>query len=105
MNGFIFFIENVFFWAFVYIIVFMGCDTPAIVFTGFGFFLFYWIAKFFFQREGWDRVLWFYILNMIVTLSLLYYFITGSTYNKGLRNFFNSASRRYPVLEPYLKRC
>ncbi len=104
MNGLIFIIENVLFWIFVYIIVFMGCETPAIVFTGFGFFLFYWIARFFFMKEGWDRVLWFYVINMFVTISLLYYFITGAGVNKGLRNAFNSASRRFPVLEPYLRR-
>lgn len=83
----------------------MGCETPAIVFTGFGFFLFYWIARFLFTKEGWDRILWFYVINMFVTISLLYYFITGAGVNKGLRNVFNSASRRFPVLEPYLKRC
>lgn len=101
----ILFIENTVFYGFVYVIVFMGCETPAIVFTGFGFFLFYWIAKFFFQKEGWDRVLWFYVLNMFVTVSLLFYFIMGYSINKGFRYGFNAASRKYPFLEPYLKRC
>ena len=101
----IFFIENFVFWSFVYIIVFMGCETPAIIFSGFGLFLIYWIIRFLGQKEGWERVLWIYAFNMLICLVLLYYFITGSTPNKAVRSFLNSASRRFPALEPYVKRC
>lgn len=99
------FIENVVFWGFVYIIVFLGCETPAIVFTGFGFFLFYWIIRFIARKEGWERILWLYVFNMFVCLLLLYYFITGVSYQRGIRSFLNSVARRTPALEPYVKRC
>ena len=101
----ILFIENFVFWLFVYIIVFMGCETPAIVFSGFGFFLIYWIIRFIGGKEGWERVLWIYALNMLICIVLLYYFITGATPNKAVRSLLNSASRSFPPLEPYVKRC
>ena len=97
--------ENVIFWAFVYIIVFMGCDTPAIVFTGFGFFLFYWLFRFVFRKQGVDRVIWLYVVNMFVSILLLYYFMTGNTIQKSLRSFLNSTARKVPGIEPYVKRC
>ncbi len=105
MNVVVFFIENIVFWAFVYVIVFMGCETPSIIFTGFGFFLFYWIFRFIFQQSGADKVIWIYVINMFFTLLLLYYFITGTTLNKSMRSFLNSISRQSPSLEPYLKKC
>jgi hypothetical protein len=105
MNVVVFFIENIVFWAFVYIIVVMGCETPSIIFSGFGFFLFYWIFRFIFRQPGSDRIIWIYVLNMFFTLLLLYYFITGTTLNKSIRSFLNSVSRQTPSLEPYLKKC
>ena len=105
MDSFAFIIENIVFWAFVYIIVFMGCDTPAIVFSGFSLFLVYWILRFVFSKQGWDRIGWMYALNMFVTILLLYYFVTGATIGKTFRNYLNSAAQRYPPLSPYLKRC
>lgn len=101
----LFFIENIVFWAFVYIIVFMGCDTPAIVFTGFGFFLFYWLFKFVFQQKGANRYIWMYVVNMIISVMLLYYFMTGKTIQKSIRSTLNSVIRNVPDVEPYLKRC
>jgi hypothetical protein len=105
MNVVVFFIENIVFWTFVYVIVFMGCETPSIIFTGFGFFLFYWIFRFIFRQAGSDRIIWIYVLNMFFTLLLLYYFITGTTLNKSVRSFLNNISRQTPSLEPYLKKC
>ncbi len=101
----IFVIENVIFWGFVYIIVFLGCETPSIVFSGFGLFLFYWIIRFITKKEGWERILWLYAFNMLVCIMLLYYFMTGVSYQKGIRSFLNSIARRNPGLEPYVKRC
>lgn len=100
-----FFIENFIFWGFVYIIVIMGCETPSIVFTGFGFFLFYWIFRFIFRQPGAERFLWMYVLNMLFCILLLYYFLTGTTLNKSIRSFLNSITKQAPSLEPYLKRC
>jgi hypothetical protein len=105
MNSFVFFIENFVFWAFVYIIVIMGCETPSIVFTGFGFFLFYWIFRFISKQSGTDAFLWIYAINMIFCILLLSYFLTGVGLNKGIRSFLNSVSKQAPGLEPYLKRC
>lgn len=104
-NFFVYFIENIVFWVFVYFIVFLGCETPAIVFTGFGFFLFYWILRFIFSKEGIEAIVWLYAFNMFITILLLYYFITGSSLQKSLRSAMNSAAKRYPQLEPYFKRC
>lgn len=101
----LFVIENIVFWGFVYMIVFMGCETPAIVFTGFGFFLFYWLFKFVFQQQGMARLLWMYVVNMIITIMLLYYFLTGSSVQKSIRSGLNSLARRFPTVEPYVKRC
>ena len=101
----LYFIENILFWGFVYIIVFMGCETPAVVFSGFGLFLFYWIFRFIASKEGTERILWIHAFNLFVTILLLFYFITGSTIQKGMRSVLNSASRKYPSLEPYIKRC
>jgi hypothetical protein len=104
-DALMFFIENFVFWGFVYVIVFLGCETPAIVFTGFGLFLFYWFFRFIFRKEGWERILWLYVVNMIVCIMLLYYFLTGTSYTKSIRSAMNSAARRYPGLEPLVKRC
>jgi hypothetical protein len=100
-----FIIETVVFWAFVYLIVFMGCETPAIVFTGFGAFLFYWLFRFVAKQEGADKMIWIYVVNMIITIMLLFYFLTGSPIQKSIRNALNSAARKYPTLDPYVKRC
>lgn len=101
----LYFIETAVFWIFVYLIVFLGCETPSIVFTGFGFFLFYWIVRMLASKEGMDRVMWLYVANMLITILLLTYFMTGVSLQKVIRNGFNSAARRYPSLDPYLKRC
>ncbi len=101
----LFFVENFIFWGFVYLIVFMGCETPAIVFTGFGFFLFYWLFKFVFQQKGVNQVIWMYVANMIITVMLLYYFLTGASIPKAFRSGLNSLARRFPDVEPYVKRC
>ena len=100
-----FLIENVIFWGFVYLIVFMGCETPAIVFSGFGFFLFYWLFKFVFQQQGVSRYIWMYVVNMIITILLLYYFMTGNSLQKSIRSGLNSLARDFPRVEPYVKRC
>jgi hypothetical protein len=99
------FIENVVFWGFVYIIVFMGCETPAIVFTGFSFFLVYWFFRYVSKQEGSDRFLWLHVTNMIASILLLYYFVVGASFTTSLRSFMNSTIRKYPSMEPYLKRC
>ena len=101
----VFFIENILFWGFVYVIVFMGCETPAIVFSGFGLFLFYWIIRYISKQEGSDKFVWTYVLNMLVTIMLLYYFLTGASFTKSIRSSLNSFSRQFPGFEPYLKRC
>ncbi len=102
---FVFFIENGVFWAFVYFIVVMGCETPEIIFGGFTFFLFYWIIKAIVQRQGWERFILIYTLNMFVSLGLIYYFITGRSPRKGIRMFLNSVGRQYPSVEPLVSRC
>ena len=99
------FVENFLFWGFVYIIVFLGCETPAIVFSGFGLFLFYWLFRFISKKDGFERLLWIYVVNMLICLILLYYFLTGANPNKAVRSFLNSAARSMPALEPYVKRC
>ena len=99
------FIENVVFWGFVYVIVFLGCETPSIVFSGFGFFLFYWIIRALTKKEGWERVMYLYIFNMVITLMLLYYFLTGHSYQKAFRSLMNSAGREAPGLQMFFKRC
>ena len=83
----------------------MGCDTPAIVFTGFGFFFFYWIFKFVFRQRGMNQAIWMYVINMIFTIMLLYYFLTGASIQKSLRTGLNSLARSFPAVEPYVKRC
>lgn len=102
---FVFFIENGVFWAFVYFIVVMGCETPSIVFGGFTFFLLYWLIKAVVKREGWERFILIYSLNMMVSLGLLYYFITGRSPRKGIRLFLNATARQYPSIEPLVSRC
>jgi hypothetical protein len=102
---FTFFIENGVFWAFVYFIVVMGCETPSIVFGGFTFFLLYWVIKSIIQKEGWDRFILVYTLNMVVCVSILYYFVTGRSPRKGIRIALNSAARQYPSIEPLVSRC
>jgi hypothetical protein len=101
----VFFIENIVFWSFVFVIVFMGCETPAIVFTGFGLFLFYWLFRFVFRQEGAEKFMWLNAVNMVVSIFLLYYFMTGASLQKSVRGFLNSLARNRPSLEPYLKRC
>jgi hypothetical protein len=103
----VFFIENVLFWGFVYIIVFMGCDTPAIIFTGFGVFFFYWLFRFVFRKQGVDRMIWLYVINIILTIMLIYYFFTGSAKGaqKSIRSGLNSLAKNYPSMEPYVKKC
>lgn len=105
LTAILFLVENVFFWAFVYVIVFMGCETPAIVFSGFGLFLIYWLIRFVLRQEGDDKIIWLYVVNMIFTIMLLFYFLTGSPIQKSIRNALNSAARKYPSLDPYVKRC
>jgi hypothetical protein len=105
INLLIFLIENVLFWGFVFIIVIMGCETPSIVFSGFGLFLFYWIFRFIFRQPDSEKLMWIYVINMIFCILLLYYFMTGVGLNKSIRSFFNSVSKQAPGLEPYLKRC
>jgi hypothetical protein len=99
------FIENVVFWAFVYVIVFMGCETPAIVFSGFGLFLFYWIFRSIASKNGGDRIVWIYAVNMFICMLLLFYFLTGASMQRSIRSALNSAARNVPGLEPYVKRC
>jgi hypothetical protein len=101
----VFFIENFIFWGFVYIIVFMGCETPAIVFSGFGLFLFYWLFRLVASKDGWERILWIHVVNMIVCIMLLFYFLTGASMQRSIRSALNSAARNVPGLEPYVKRC
>jgi len=105
MEILVFFIETILFWGFVYVIVFMGCETPAIVFTGFSLFLFYWIFRFVLRQEGDTKYFVLYLVNMIITLMLLLYFLTGKSYQKMMRNSLNSLANTYPVLGPYVKRC
>jgi uncharacterized membrane protein len=99
------FVENFLFWGFVYIIVFLGCETPAIVFSGFGLFLVYWIFRFVARQQGPNQIIWIYVMNMVFTVLLLFYFITGGSISRTLRSGFNSVAKRYPTLEPYVKRC
>lgn len=105
MEILVFIIENILFWGFIYIIVFMGCETPAIIFTGFGLFLFYWLFRFVLRQEGPTKYFALYFLNMIITLMLLVYFLTGRSYQRMMRNSLNSLAKSYPGLEPYVKRC
>jgi hypothetical protein len=100
-----FLIENVLFWGFVLIIVVLGCETPAIVYSVFGLFLFYWLFRFVARQQGIEKFMWIYAVNMLLCILLLYYFMTGVSYQKSLRGFLNSAARRIPALEPYVKRC
>lgn len=105
MNWLAYLIENVIFWAFVYVIVFMGCDTPAIVFTGFGMFLIYWLFRFVSSKEGTEQMIWMYVINMILTFMLLFYFMMGMTVQRSIRMGLNSLARKMPAIEPYVKRC
>ena len=101
----LFFIENGLFWLFVYFIVAMGCETPTVVFTGFGFFLLYWVFRSASKQEGGNRLVAFYVINVVLTLLLSIYFVTGSSLQKSLRTALNSAAKRLPSLEPYVRRC
>jgi glucan phosphoethanolaminetransferase (alkaline phosphatase superfamily) len=105
METIAFFIENILFWGFIYVIVFMGCETPAIVFSGFGFFLVYWIFRYVARQKGETKWITLYVANMIVTVMLLVYFLTGKSYTKIMRNSLNSLTKSYPALTPYVKRC
>jgi hypothetical protein len=105
MNWFFTILETVVFWTFVYVIVFMGCETPAIVFTGFGLFLFYWLFRFVASKAGTDRLVWIYVTNLIVTVLLIFYFMTGMTVQKSIRIGLNSLARKIPTIEPLVKRC
>jgi hypothetical protein len=105
MNWFFTILETVVFWTFVYVIVFMGCETPAIVFTGFGLFLFYWLFRFVASKQGTDKLVWIYVANLIVTLLLIFYFMTGMTVQKSIRIGLNSLARKIPTIEPLVKRC
>lgn len=105
MNSFVTIIETVFFWGFVYMIVFLGCETPAIVFTGFGLFLFYWLFRFIASKEGTDKLVWVYVANLFITILLVFYFMTGMSLQRGIRMGMNSLARSVPTLEPLLKRC
>lgn len=105
MNWLFTILETVVFWSFVYLIVFMGCETPAIVFTGFGVFLFYWLFRFVASKAGTDRLVWIYVANLIVTILLIFYFMTGMTVQKSIRIGLNSLARKIPTIEPLVKRC
>lgn len=105
VNWLAYLIETVIFWAFVYVIVFMGCETPAIVFTGFGFFLIYWLFRFVASKQGTEMVVWLYVVNMFFTMMLLYYFMTGMSIQRSIRLGLNSLARKMPAIEPYVKRC
>lgn len=101
----VFIVENIVFWFFVYIIVFLGCETPQIVFGGFGFFLIYWLFRSVLKQKGFDKAIYLYVVNMVLTVLLLFYFMTGATIQKSMRNALNSAARKYPSLDPYVKSC
>ena len=90
-------IDTVIFWIFISVIVLLGCQTPAIVFTGLGIFLIYWIFRSLTSKEGSDRMIGLYVFNIFVCIFLLFFFLTGSP----LRRILNSAK----TLQPYLKRC
>jgi hypothetical protein len=105
LSTIVFLIETVVFWFFVYMIVFLGCETPSIIFSGFGLFLIYWLIRFVSKQEGSDKMIWMYVVNMVFTILLLFYFMTGSPIQKSIRNAMNSAARKYPSLDPYVKRC
>lgn len=101
----LYFVDTILFWGFVYVIVFMGCDTPQIIFGGFGLFLIYWILRFIFKQEGTTKMIWLYVFNLVITIFLLFYFITGVSVQKQIRMMMNSAARKYPTLDPYVRSC
>lgn len=68
-------LENIVFWSLVIVIAWYGSNTSEIVFMALFIFLIYWALRIVLSMRGFDRAVGIYTINIIVTVSLLYYFL------------------------------
>lgn len=68
-------LENIVFWCLVIYIAWNEKNTPAWAFVLLFVFVIYLALRFIFKKQGMDRAVWLYSLNMVVVLYLLYYFL------------------------------
>lgn len=68
-------LENILFWCLVFFIAWNESATPSWAYIVLFAFLVYFALRAIFKRQGMDRAVWLYSLNMIVILYLMYYFM------------------------------
>jgi len=71
----LFMIENFIFWSLVIAIAWLGADAPAYVFTALFVFLIYWGLRIVLSMQGMNRAVGIYTINIVVTISLMFYFL------------------------------
>jgi hypothetical protein len=67
-------VENIVFWTLVLYIAWNENKSAAWTYIVLLFLIVYYALRFIFKKEGMDRMVWLYSLNMIVLIYLLFYF-------------------------------
>ena len=67
-------IENILFWLLVSAIAWLQRSTPQWMFVTLFIYLLYMMIRIIISKEGMERIVYIYTLNMIVALGLLMYF-------------------------------
>ena len=67
-------VENIVFWSLVLYIAWNENKSAAWTYIVLLFLIVYYALRFIFKKEGMDRIVWLYSLNMIVLIYLLFYF-------------------------------
>lgn len=68
-------LENIVFWFLVLYIAWNEKATPDWMYVVLFLFIIYFALRFIFKKQGMDRMVWLYSLNMIVILYLLWFFL------------------------------
>jgi hypothetical protein len=71
----LFMIENLVFWSLVIAIAWLGGNAPDYAFTALFVFLIYWGLRTVLSMQGMNRAVGIYTINIIVTISLMFYFL------------------------------
>jgi hypothetical protein len=71
----LFMIENLVFWSLVIAIAWLGADAPVYIFTALFVFLIYWSLRIVLFMHGMNRAVGIYTINIIIIISLLFYFL------------------------------
>ena len=67
-------VENILFWLLVSAIAWLQRSTPQWMFVTLFIYLLYMMIRIIISKEGMERIVYIYTLNMIVALGLLMYF-------------------------------